>query len=169
VFGLPAASANTVLFNQALTGAPAPIDPTTSMCNLFVRSEMPSPTTLVFSRGGDNPNSTACTNPALASVAWERVDFGNRARVQAFTQVFNSLGSTDVTIASVDTTRTLVFSGGQMAAGQATGETSADTANDDTIGTAVARFELINDTTVRVTKGHQGSGTFTFYVVELEP
>jgi hypothetical protein len=169
VLGLPAVSANTVLFNQAMTGAPTAIPASTSMCNLFVRSEMPSPTAVLFSRGSDNPSATACTNVPLAQVAWERVDFGTRARVQAFT-VTNGNNSTDVPISSVDTTRSVVFSGGQMAGGQATGETSVDNSGDDSLGPAVARFDLINDTTVRVTRGRgQGTGTFTFYVVELEP
>ena len=169
VLGLPAASTNTVLFNQALTGSPVALPTGTSMCNLLVRSAMPSTTSLLFSRGGDNPNSAACENVPLAQLPWERVDFGTRARVQAFTATLTG-NSTDVTISSVDTTRTVVFSGGQMAGGQATGETAVDNSGDDAVGPGLARFELINDITVRVTRGrNQSSGTFTFYVMEIEP
>jgi hypothetical protein len=166
--GLTAASPNTVLFHQVAQGA-APIVSSTSMCNLLVRSEMPSSTELLFSRGGDNPSGGACSNVQLNDVAWERVDFGARARVQARTVTIT--GSTaDVAILAVDTTRTLVFSGGQQAGGQATGETAVDNTNDDAVGTGMARFDLVDATTVRVTRGrNQSTGTFTFYAVELEP
>ncbi|MDP1825579.1 MAG: hypothetical protein Q8L48_20130 [Archangium sp.] len=166
--GLPPASPNTVLFHQVAQGS-APIISSTSMCNLLVRSEMPSNTELLFSRGGDNPSVAACSNVQLNDVAWERVDFGSRARVQSRTVTLAG-STTDVTILPVDTTRTLVFSGGQQAGGQASGETAVDNNNDDAIGPGIARFDLIDATTVRVTRArNQSTGTFTFYAVELEP
>ena len=167
VMGLPPASTNTVLFNQTLgDGA---IAPATSMCNLFVRSELSGSSALLFNRGGDNPNAGACSLVALGETAWERVDFGSRGRVQSFTVTLTG-SSLDVPIVAVDATRTLVFSGGQAPGGQATGETALDNANEDNIGPVLARFELLSNTLVRVTRGrNQSTGTFTFYVVELEP
>ena len=92
-----------------------------------------------------------------------------RARVQAFTVTLPG-DSLDVPIVSVDTTRSLIFSGGQVSGGQATGETSGDNTNEDNIGIAMARFDFASDTLVRVTRGrNQATGIFTFYVVELEP
>lgn len=165
--GLPAASTNAVLLNQAVMSA----NPTLSlsMCNFLVRAEMTSPTSLLFSRGADQPNPASCAGVNVDSVHWERVDFGTRARVQAFTVNLQN-NSVDLTIASVDTTRTLVFAGGQMSGGQSTGETAVDNTNDDSIGQAQARFDLTSATTVRVTRGRsQSTGIVTFYVVELEP
>ena len=165
--GLPAASNNTVLLNQAVTSANPPL--TLSMCNFLVRAEMLSPSSLLFSRGADQTNLNSCSSVSIDSVAWERVDFGTRARVQAFTVNLQN-NSIDMTIAAVDTTRTLVFAGGQMGGGQATGETSVDNSGDDSIGQAQARFDLTTPTSVRVTRGRsQSTGIVTFYVVELEP
>ena len=119
--------------------------------------------------GTDQPNPASCSSVNIDSVHWERVDFGTRARVQAFTTTLQN-NSIDLTIAAVDPTRTIVFAGGQMAGGQSTGETAVDNNGDDSIGQAQARFDLTGPTSVKVTRGRsQSTGIVTFYVVELEP
>ena len=165
--GLPAASTNAVLLNQAVMSANPPLN--LSMCNFLVRAEMTSPSSLLFSRGADQPNLASCSGVSIDSVHWERVDFGTRARVQEFTATLQN-NSVDRTIAAVDPTRTIVFAGGQMGGGQSTGETAVDNSGDDSIGQAQARFDLTSATSVRVTRGRsQSTGIVTFYVVELEP
>lgn len=168
VTGLVAASPNTtVLFNQALLSAAFPT--TLPMCNLFVRSEMPTPTSLLFSRGSNNPQPTECAEVVFNELPWERVDFGARARVVPVTLTLNQ-NQMDLTIAQVDPTRTLVFAGGQMVGGQASGETSNDNNGNDGLGQATARFDLVSETLLRVTRGRsQANATITFYLVELEP
>jgi hypothetical protein len=166
VTGLAAASTNTVLLHQA--GLSSTIANSTSMCHLFVRGEVATPTSLTFTRGAD-ALSFNCSFVPLDTVSWERVDFGARANVQRFTTQLSSLRATQI-ITPVDMTRTLTFAGGQQAAGQATGETSQDTSGDDNIGSAIGRFELTANDSVDITRGRsQGTTSFTFYVVELEP
>lgn len=170
VMGLPPASPNSVLLNQAVLAGT--ISNTISMCNLLVRGEMTSSTSLQFSRGADQINPLACNDVAITDIPWERVDFGARARVQAIPLQLqnNSFDVVPPTLAAVDPTRTLVFAGGQMAGGQSSGETSVDNQGDDSIGQAQARFELNTGTLLRVTRGRsQATGAVTLYVVELEP
>ena len=168
VSALPAASPNTVLLSQAVMSA-NPVA-SLSMCNVLVRGEMTTPTSLSFSRGADQINPLSCSNVTISDVAWERVDFGSRARVQAFTVLLSNT-STTVNIAAVDVTRALVFAGGQAAGGQTSGETAYDNTNDDNIGPAqVERFDFVNPTSVRLTRAASNStASITFYVVELEP
>ena len=105
----------------------------------FVRATTSGTSGLRFSRG-DDALSFACSDVNLTQFVWERVDFGTRARVQEIVVPLNN-SSFSVTIGSVDPTRTLVFAGGQVAGGQATGETSLNNSGDDTIGPAMARFK----------------------------
>ncbi len=75
-----------------------------------------------------------------------------------------------VPILQVDPTRTLVFTGGMLAGGQATGETSQNIPGDDGIAAGMAHFELRTPTSVVVTRGRSSATAFiTMYVVELEP
>lgn len=166
VASLPAASPNTVLFNQALVSGS--FANSTPVCNLMTRSEMPTPTSLRFSRGADVASSD-CNRVTISELPWERVDFGSRARVQAQVVTLRQ-NSSDVPILQVDPTRTLVFTGGMLAGGQATGETSQNIAGDDSIATGMAHFELRTPTNVVVTRGRSSATAFiTMYVVELEP
>jgi hypothetical protein len=81
-----------------------------------------------------------------------------------------SLDTTLATFTAVDPTRTLVFAGGTMASGQATGETAWDNGGNDEIGDVMATFELLNGTQARVTRAETFStAQFTLYVVEFEP
>ncbi|MDP3152010.1 MAG: hypothetical protein Q8N23_05035 [Archangium sp.] len=167
VSALPAASANTVLFNQALVSGT--FSNTTPICNLMTRGEMPTPTSLRFSRGADIAQLFECSMVTINELPWERVDFGARARVQTLVLTLRN-NSFDVAIGAVDVTRTLVFAGGMLAGGQASGETSQNNAGDDGIGAGMARFELDSPTSVRVTRGRSNASAFiTMYVVELEP
>jgi hypothetical protein len=166
VNGLPMASANAVLLHGARVTSTIPN--TLSMCHLFVRGDMPTTTSLRFSRGADALPGL-CEFYPLDRVTWERVDFGTHANVQHFT-VSTGGNRINQAIAAVDPTRALVFAGGQQAGGTATGETSLNDTGGDNIGSATARFELLASTSVDVTRGRsQATGAFTFYVVELEP
>ena len=167
VSSLPAASPNTVLFNQALVSGT--LSNTTPICNLMTRGEMPTPTSLRFSRGADIVQLFECSMVTINELPWERVDFGTRARVQTIV-VTPQNNSFDVVIGAVDLTRTLVFAGGMLAGGQSSGETSQNNSGDDGIGAGMARFELDSPTNVRVTRGRSSATAFiTMYVVELEP
>lgn len=163
VAGLPAAaSSNVVVMVQPRSnGVAAPV------CSRLVRADAPSATSLSFSRGAGGGN---CTDPVLAQLYWERIDFGSRGKVQTVNTVLPTGTDTqDVVINTVDLTRTLVFASGQAASGQATGEVSYFASNGG-VGEGVARFELITPTTVRVTRERSNSNAlFTFYVVQIEP
>jgi hypothetical protein len=166
VNGLPIASANAVLLHAARVTSSIPNS--ASMCHLFVRGDMPTTTSLGFSRGADALQGL-CEFYPVDRVAWERVDFGTRANVQQFTVGTGSI-RVNRAISAVDPTRTLVFAGGQQAGGTATGETSQDDPGSDNIGPATARFDLLSATSVDVIRGRaQNTGVFTLYVVELEP
>jgi hypothetical protein len=163
VAGLPASSANTALLHQFRT---ATLEPS-SMCNLAVRGELSSATSLKFSRGA-GVNDGGCSIDPITDVLWERLDFGTRGSVQVKTVPVT--GFADVAISSVDPTRTVVFAGGQSASGQSCGETSYNATSVQAASAAVARFELTTPTNVRVTRDvTSDAAIFTFYVVQLEP
>jgi hypothetical protein len=167
VTGLPAASANTALLCQARTSIISPPDPT-SLCNLFIRGDVTTPTSLTFTRGAGT-NDGGCSVDPLTSVAWQRLDFGTRGSVQTQTVTVSGT-TTDVPIAAVDLSRSLVFASGQIAGGMGSGETSFNSNGNNSIGVANARLELTSSTNVRVTRGRNFStAVITFYVVELDP
>jgi hypothetical protein len=164
--GLPATSANTAVLSGA---RPRDSDPATEhVCSLLVRSDNPTPTSLTFSRSG-GIDAGFCGDSVLSSLPWQRLDFGARARVQRFVRTVTGTSLT-VTIAPVDTTRTLVFASGQQGSGAGTGETNYNGGLGSRVGIGSARFVLTNSTTVTITRGDgSGDGIFTFYVVEIDP
>jgi hypothetical protein len=162
----PPASPNSVVFNQTLLAGAIPTS--TPLCALMVRASIDTPTSLVFSRANSSIN-TSCITVGLTELVYERVDFGSRGRVQTFTLDLQN-NSQDVVISQVDTTRTLVFAGGQAAGGQASGETDYNNQGSGSLGVGTARFDLLSPTTVRVTRGRSsGDATVMMYVLELEP
>lgn len=165
VGGLAAASSSSVLLTQSnLLGASPPAS--ASMCHFFARGELDSATTLKFSRG--STLLTGCDSYATGNLTWQRLDFGSRASVQPFTVTLTSTTATQ-TITAVDPTRALVFSGGMMTSGLATGESANTNSGTDQIGDALASFELAaSQVTVR-RAGATAAATFTFYVVQLQP
>jgi hypothetical protein len=161
VSGLPAVSLNTALLTQngADNGGP-------SICEVLVRGEMPTSSSLNFSRASGATG--ACLASALPQVVWERLDFGTRGKVQTFTTTLNANVSTaSVAITPVDTTRTIVFASNQGVSGQGVGETNGAVTH---LSDGQARFELTSATNVTVTRQHNtGTANFTFYVVEIDP
>jgi hypothetical protein len=137
------------------------------LCDRVVRGELSSTTSLAFTRGS---SVTACTDEAIPTIAWERIDFGGRARAQHFPVSMNSgTTSTSVTIpVPVDPTRTLVFASGQAQGGQGGGD-STYTA-DDVIGASVGVHVLTSPTAFTVSRG-SSAGTARWYstVLQLEP
>ena len=164
ISGLPPVSANTAVLSSHTV-------PNTNLgiCNVLVRSEMPTQSSLQFSRGSGFDGG--CVVEPVFRIAWERVDFGNRARVQTRTV---SLGpgvfTEPVTILPVDPTRSVVFASSGVAAGQSAGESSHSSTNNKSLSEGNARFELTTSTNVNVIRQRSlGTGTFTFFVVEFDP
>jgi hypothetical protein len=171
VGGLPQSSNNSVLVSQSASfdAMPVPPNAAASMCHFFTRGELDSATVLRFTRGATV--GSGCDSYAMGSIAWQRIDFGSRATVQPYTSTFvGNVDQLSQDITSIDTTRTLVFSGGMMASGLATGETAHNVAGNDDIGDSVALFQLINDSRVTLVRGdNNATSTFTWYAVQFEP
>jgi hypothetical protein len=160
---LPATSQNTALLTQLRVP-----DMNNQVCNHMVRASMPTPTSIVASRGAGN--DAGCSTEPVLQLSWQRLDFGARANVQQHVAAFAAGDNQNtLTISPVDVTRTLVFSSSQAAGGQSGGETNYGGTN-NYFGEGAARFELLSSTTVRVTRGRSSyAGIITFYVVEIEP
>ncbi len=161
VSGLAAASGERALLMQPGTAFNA----SRVICASTVRGAMPTATSIVLTRAGD----PVCVSLEMEKVLYERLDFGGKAVVREYTASFTAGDLSDpVTINPVDPSRTLVFSGSQLAGGQGAGETNHD-------GTfrfteALFRTVLTNATTVTVTRDDASSAaTITFYVAELVP
>ena len=164
VSGLSATSLNTALLTQH-TVADATGDP---ICNVLVRSEMPSSSSINFTRA--NGATGTCLALPIYRLNWERIDFGARGSVQTRT-VTMPIGTSmlPVTITAVDTSRTLVFASSQAGSGQSDGE-SSHSGSGSYLGEGNARFELSSSTIVNVIRQRSsGAAVFTFYVVELDP
>jgi len=73
------------------------------------------------------------------------------------------------TISTVDTTRTLVFSGGMMGGGLGTGETANNNGGSDEIGDSLAAFSLTANAVTLNRGDTNATSIFTFYVVQFEP
>ncbi|MDP3158175.1 MAG: hypothetical protein Q8N23_36220 [Archangium sp.] len=161
VSGLAAASGERALLMQPGTAFNA----SRIICASTVRGAMPTATSIVLTRAGD-PN---CVALEMERVLYERLDFGGKAVVREYTASFTAGDLSDpVTISPVDTSRTLVFSGSQLAGGQGAGETNHDGVFRFT--EALFRTVLTNATTVTVTRDDASSAALiTFYVAELVP
>lgn len=127
----------------------------------LVRGEIDSATSLTFSRG----DSTG----QIDAIAWERIEFTNATSVQQVQPTMSPGITTDnLAITSVDTTRALVFAGGQWTSGQGFGQASYT--GDDIIGVAIGRHELTSSTNLLVTRDDtNGSAGWVSYVVEFAP
>ncbi|MBS1150823.1 MAG: hypothetical protein H6Q89_2521 [Myxococcaceae bacterium] len=164
VSALSATSLNTALLSQH--AVPNSNEPT---CNVLVRSEMPTPSSISFSRGAGV--DAGCVAQPIYRMAWERIDFGSRAAVQTRTVTLPvGTATAAVNISAVDPTRTVVFASSQAAAGQSCGETSYVGTGNSYLSEGNARFELSSPTNVNVIRQRSsGVAIFTFYVVELDP
>ncbi len=127
----------------------------------LVRGEIDNATSLTFSRG----DSTG----QIDAIAWERIEFTDATSVQQVQpSMAPGIATDNFAIASVDTSRAIVFAGGQWTAGQGFGQTSFT--GDDIIGVAVGRHELTSATNLLVTRDDtNGSASWVSYVVEYAP
>jgi hypothetical protein len=164
VTGLPAASNNRAMLIQPGIGSTS----SRPVCSSMVRATTPSPSSIAFTRAAGS-TSAGCHNTAPEALAWERIDFGNKATVREYTANFvGGDTSTTVTISPVDTSRTLVFASSQMAGGQGAGET--DHSGTSRFTEAAFQLVLTDATTVTVTRAEDTSAAIvTFYVAELLP
>jgi len=161
--GLPAAGlGSTVVLHSHDTDIPS----SGGICDRVVRGQVDSDTSMSFRRGNGN-SAAVCTDQDL-ELAYQRIDFGALATVQ---QVPASMPpgtfTADVTIGSVDPTRSLVLSGGQPMSGQAMGETDYDA--DDIIGEAAALHLLTGPTNLQLIRGSGNApARWSAFVVQFE-
>ncbi|MFT3840343.1 MAG: hypothetical protein QM723_25365 [Myxococcaceae bacterium] len=133
---------------------------------------------LVFSRGnGAAMDDAGCYDVAI-NLHYDQANLGSAAQVQQLKTSFNAGDPRNGVLLAqqVDTTRTLVFSGGDSPYGQAFGETDFDTdaGVDCWPGEMVGAFVLDAGTLFTrqaiVTRGaSDGGATFSFFTVELNP
>jgi hypothetical protein len=160
VAGLPAVGPNTVLMVQPRAAPNAPL------CTEMVRGDMPSPTSISFTRGAGD--AFDCVLSPVLQLEWQRLDFGPRATVQT-RQVSIPAGmfNGSATISAVDMSRTFVLTS-EMANGNGGGETNF--VGGYWGGEAFARVQLTSPTTVSFSRPRsQSLALFTLYVVQLEP
>ncbi|MDP1826485.1 MAG: hypothetical protein Q8L48_24665 [Archangium sp.] len=162
VSGLAAAGLNRAVLLQPGIGSTS----TRPVCSTMVRGALPSGSSIALTRSAAD---AGCPNNALESLAWERIDFGNKAVVREYTRTLApGVPSVAVTITPVDTTRTLVFASSQIAGGQGAGETDHDGFSRFT--ESAFQLVLTNSTTVTATRAETTSAAvITFYVAELVP
>jgi hypothetical protein len=155
-------TSKTMLIYSYRTAASANPD----MCEDMIRGEITTATSLTFSRGD---GAAGCATQAIDAIAWERIEFTDGSTVQQVTATMSSgTGTANVSINAVDTSKTIVFAGGQWTNGQAIGEGSFQT--DDTIGTMTGRHALISSTNLQVTRDNTGgTARWTSYVVQFDP
>ena len=153
----PASTA--LLFTYTSVSANVPV------CQLMVRGEITSATTLSFSRGMADPS---CTGPEIEAISWERIDFGSLANVQPFTiDLGPGVTAATAPIAPIDPTRAIVLSTAQGVSGQGTGEGTFS--NNNLGGELTATFQLQPDSVVVTRATANASARFTGQVIEWHP
>jgi hypothetical protein len=160
VSGLPSVNiSRTVLFWSWRTDPP---QADRDICARTVRGEMLSPTSIRFTRGCEDAESTD-----IDDISWERVEFNDGTTVQqVIVSMASGTGLATASISPVNTTKALVFAGGQWTGGQTLGEGTY--AANDIIGTLEGRFTLTSSTSFEVRRDNTGgSATWTAYVVQL--
>lgn len=162
VTGLPAVSTDAVvLVASGMSNATV-----VSACSVLVRGELASPTSVRLSRAAGD---AGCPLTTVPQVTWQRIDFGARARVDAYRVDFTPAQTVrTITIAPVDTTRTLMLTSSQSFGGQGAGETDDPSSSRASTGTFL--FSLPGSSSLEVRRATAGSAaSVTVYVVELSP
>ncbi|OJH38893.1 hypothetical protein [Cystobacter ferrugineus] len=138
-----------------------------NLCDRVLRGEMSSSTGVSFSRGAGT--TTGCTTAVIDEIAWERIDFGTLAKVQALTvSIGPGENDTQANISSVDESRTVSFASGQAMNGQGGGE-SAYSGN-DLIGESLGAFEFNSSTQLQIARDSgERLARWGVYVVQFEP
>ncbi|MBK7859609.1 MAG: hypothetical protein IPJ65_13525 [Archangiaceae bacterium] len=160
VTGLPDAGPNVTLLVQPATrfeGLP--------LCNIGVRSWADSPSSFVLERQGD----AGCLSRPVDLIAWERIDWGDRARARHYSAALDAGAlSAVVGIEPVDPTRSFVVGSTMLAQGASAGSTDSSAFNET--GVLHAWFVIDGGTGVSVQRGSSAAAaTFDFFVVELHP
>jgi hypothetical protein len=149
----------------------------TAVCPYGLRPEV-SGVNVLLTRGIDA--GSPCTTPFLPNIYVERVDFKNTASsLQQVTFAMDAgTSAATVTLAAVDRTRTLVFTGGQGSMGQALGEGTwyGNPDGVDFLGEIAASLSLpaasgaYQSTQLQATRRSSfGAAQWTVYVLELKP
>ncbi len=140
------------------------------ICERILRGELTDEgMRATFSRG---LKDESCDGVKIKEISWEVVQFPEGTLVQQLTHEMNA-NSYNVLITlpiTVDSSRTLVFAGGQWASGQVHGE-GKNAVNSQAIGEMRARAILAeNGQSVRlIRESAKDSAKFTFFVVQLKP
>ena len=160
-------------FTAATTGATSPVfllyssrlsdSNNQNICRRRLRGEITNGTTLTFARG--------CTGADIQDIAWEHVKLPTGGATVQQVHGNTSSGSAataNLTISSVDLTRTVGFLGGMGPGGTAGGATNYSAT--DRLGAALARVTFNNSTQVVYTRAVSDLvGQFTGYVVQFNP
>ena len=135
-----------------------------TMCDRMVRGTVLSSTSLSFNRGD---GASGCAAAPVDAIAWERVELPAGMSVQQLKASMSAgSGAVSLSIAQVDTDRTLALAGGQWTAGQAVGEGTL--ATNDIVGAMLGRVELMSSTALSVTRDHTGGkASWSVFVVSF--
>ncbi|MHB8872470.1 MAG: hypothetical protein ACYC8T_02170, partial [Myxococcaceae bacterium] len=154
------------LANTALLYSWRMVPATTSseLCRRMLRGRIATSTTHTFTRS----DGTTCNGDVIDDVRWERLQFPDPVQ-QLHLGMANTVATANAVLApAVDTTRTLVFSGGQVASGQAAGEGSLT--GSMTFGAMFASHRLASATSLVLTRDVTlGQARWTSFVVQLSP
>lgn len=141
-------------------------------CAVLGRAEVFSPTELRFFRGANRFN---CLSTALPRIAWERIDFGSRARVWPHT-VTMSMNTVvfSIPIIQVDPTRSFVLTSSQQLGGQGSGEATGISSSESTDSAVQTRLivgpsPVVANAVEVVRQASTSTAVITFYVVQIDP
>ena len=123
----------------------------------------------LFTRGAGSANAL-CAAGAVDSIAYERVELPAGYLAVPNTLTANGqFSATSGAFTAVDTTRSVAFAGGQMAAGQAIGETDLTSSNQTRTSRALMTITGGGTTVTATREVNTGIGKWTSYVIQLQP
>jgi len=141
-------------------------------CQVLGRAEVFSPNELRFFRGAGRSN---CVGTSLPRIAWERIDFGTRARVwsQTVTMTTNTQVFS-IPIMPVDPTRSFVITSSQQLGGQGSGESTGISSSESTDSAVQTRLivgmsPVVANAVEVVRQASTSTAVITFSVVQIDP
>ncbi len=162
-------SPSTLVLSQPSNDLMAPAGPP---CVVLGRAEVFSPNELRFFRGATRSN---CVSAALPRIAWERIDFGSRARVWSHTVTMTTNTEVfSIPIIAVDPTRSFVITSSQQLGGQGSGESTGINSTESTDSAVQTRLivganPVIANTVEVVRQASTSTAIVTLYVVQIDP
>jgi hypothetical protein len=132
----------------------------------MLRGELPlaSSTDVTFTRG----DGAGCNGDAIDDIQWQRIEFPSAVQEVTLGMAAAAGAAPAALNPAVDTSRTVVFSGGQVSSGQGAGEGSLT--GNTRLGASLARHHLTSPTALDLTRGDtSGSARFTSFAVQLDP